>query len=212
MSLRDIRKDHLLMTLSESDLDPDPIRQFEYWLGDAIRADLPEPNAMALATATPDGRPSVRIVLLRELDQRGFAFFTSFASRKSQEMDANPFAAMVFHWVELERQVRVEGRVERVSDAESDSYFATRPVGSRLGAWASQQSVVIPNRECLEAEHRALAERFAGDAIPRPPHWGGYRLIPDQIEFWQGRPSRLHDRLRYAKRPDGSWHIERLAP
>ncbi len=206
------RKDHSLLNLREEDLDPDAIRQFRLWLDDALHSDVPEANAMALATSTPDGRPSVRMVLLRGIDERGLSFFTNYESRKAREIEANPYASMVFFWPELERQVRVEGRIERTSAEESDRYFQGRPAGSRLGAWASSQSQVIASRDELEAQFRALEDRYLDSSIPRPENWGGYRLIPDVFEFWQGRPNRLHDRLRYVRQPDGGWLIERLAP
>jgi pyridoxamine 5'-phosphate oxidase len=212
MNIDHRRKEHDLSRLFEEDLDPDPIRQFQAWLDDALHSEVPEINAMALATATPDGRPSVRMLLLRGVDERGFTFFTSYESRKARELEANPHAAMVFFWHELERQVRVEGRVERASDKESDVYFHGRPEGSRLGAWASPQSAVIASREVLESWFDEAEARFAGDSIPRPANWGGYRLVPDSIEFWQGGPHRLHDRLRYTRRVSGNWIIERLAP
>jgi pyridoxamine 5'-phosphate oxidase len=211
-NIDDRRKEHNLLCLREEDLDPDPIRQFQVWLDEALRSEVTEVNAMALATATPGGRPSVRMLLLRGVNERGFAFFTNYESRKADELEANPYAAMVFFWHELERQVRVEGQVERVSGDESDLYFHGRPEGSRLGAWASPQSEVIESREVLEARFGELEAQFADGSIPRPANWGGYRLIPDSIEFWQGRPNRLHDRLRYSRRESGGWIIERLAP
>jgi pyridoxamine 5'-phosphate oxidase len=212
VTIEERRKDHSLLTLREEDLDPDPIRQFQLWLDEAMRSVIPEVNAMALATATPDGRPSVRMVLLRGIDERGFSFFTNYESRKAREMEANPHAAMVFFWHELERQVRIEGRIERTSDEESDRYFQGRPSGSKLGAWSSPQSQVIAGRDQLEARFRELEDRYPDGSIPRPVNWGGYRLIPDAVEFWQGRPNRLHDRLRYQRRDGGEWLIERLAP
>jgi pyridoxamine 5'-phosphate oxidase len=199
------------MSLTEGELDPDPVRQFHRWIEEATLSEVAEPNAMALATATPEGRPSARIVLLRGYDERGFAFFTNYESRKGRELDANPHAGLVFHWHDLERQVRVEGRVERVSVEESDTYFQSRPAGSRLGAWASRQSEVLPDRTVLEARNRALEIQYPDGQIPRPEHWGGYRVVPAVIEFWQGRPSRLHDRLRYT-RSDRGWLVERLSP
>jgi pyridoxamine 5'-phosphate oxidase len=212
MSLSDLRKEYMLHGLSEADLAPDPFAQFQAWFDTALAAGLPEPNAMTLATATPDGRPSARMVLIKGVDPRGFVFYTNYESRKGRELEANPWAALVFYWPELERQIRIEGRVERVAAEESDAYFASRPLGSRLGAWASPQSQVIPGRDVLEARLRDLEARFASGDVPRPPHWGGYRVVPEAVEFWQGRPSRLHDRLRYTRQADGRWAIERLAP
>jgi pyridoxamine 5'-phosphate oxidase len=210
--MQDQRKEHNRSSLNENDLDPDPICQFAIWFAEANQSGEPETNAMTLATATPDGRPSARMVLLRGADDRGFSFFTNYESRKARELEANPFAALVFFWHELERQVRIEGRVERVSDDESDRYFHSRPKGARIGAWASPQSEVVASREVLEARYLETEERHAGDVVPRPANWGGYRLVPSVIEFWQGRPNRLHDRLRYSRGSDGSWVIERLAP
>jgi len=211
MPLADQRTDFVRHGLREEDADPDPFRQFQLWFDQAVAAGEHEPTAMTLATCSPDGKPSARIVLLKICDQRGLAFFTNFHSRKGRELANNPFAALVFNWPTLERQVRVEGRVELVSDAESDEYFATRPLGSRLGAWASEQSAVIPGRDELERQHRELEARYPDGQVPRPPHWGGYRVVPEIFEFWQGRPSRLHDRLRY-RRVDDRWVVERLAP
>jgi pyridoxamine 5'-phosphate oxidase len=212
VSTQDSRKDHTRSSLGETDVDPDPIRQFALWFDEACESGNPEFNAMTLATATPDGRPSARMVLLRGADERGFAFFTNYESRKARELEANPLAALVFFWHELERQVRIEGRVERVSAKESDTYFQSRPQGARIGAWASPQSQVIAGRDVLEAKFAEIESRHQGESIPRPANWGGYRLVPHSIEFWQGRPNRLHDRLRYTRRPAGSWVIERLAP
>jgi pyridoxamine 5'-phosphate oxidase len=206
------RKDHGLFSLREEDVHRDPIRQFGAWFEDASLSEVPEVNAMALATATADGFPSVRMVLLRGFDERGFAFFTNYESRKARELEANPRAALAIFWHELERQVRIEGRVERVSDEESDRYFHSRPAGSRIGAWASPQSQVIADRDALEVLYEQIERRYAEDTIPRPSNWGGYRVIPDSIEFWQGRPNRLHDRLRYTRQSDGGWRIDRLAP
>jgi pyridoxamine 5'-phosphate oxidase len=212
VTISERRKDYTLLNLREDEVDPDAIRQFERWFDESTKAGIPEPDAMTLATATPDGRPSARIVLLRGIDDRGFGFFTNYDSRKGRELDANPFAALVFFWHELERQVRVEGSVERMSTAESDVYFQSRPASSRLGAWASPQSQVIAGREVLERQCWELTCRFPGGAIPRPDNWGGFRLVPETIEFWQGRPSRLHDRLRYTRRGQSEWLVERLAP
>ena len=211
MSFADLRKDYKLASLDEKEVSADPIAQFERWLNEAIAADLPEPTAMTLATIGSAGRPAARIVLLKAADARGFAFFTNYDSHKGQEIAANPWAALVFHWVELERQVRIEGRVEKVASEESADYFSNRPLLSRIGAWASPQSQVIASREWLEQQFAATGERF-GDNVPLPPFWGGFRVIPETMEFWQGRQSRLHDRLRYCRDPNQAWRLERLAP
>lgn len=197
--------------LSAADLSPDPFLTFAEWLAEATEAGLHEPNAMTLATVSAEGRPSARVVLLKGVDPAGFTFFTNYASRKGQELAVNPFAALVFWWGELERQVRVEGRVEMLSAEESDAYYHSRPKGSRIGAWVSAQSQVIPNRQVLEQRWQELAAAYAGADPARPPFWGGYRLVPDTLEFWQGGPNRLHDRLRYRRVPDG-WQIDRLSP
>ncbi|MGN6189966.1 MAG: pyridoxamine 5'-phosphate oxidase [Conexibacter sp.] len=199
--------------LTEDDLLPDPIALVQRWFTDAQAAGVEQHDAMTLATATADGRPSARAVLLKGIDQRGFAFFTNYESRKAGELDANPHAALVLLWIPLQRQVRVSGRVTRLSADESDAYFATRPRGSQLGAWASQQSRPLPDRAELEARWAALEQRWAGGAaVPRPPHWGGYRVEPDEIEVWQGRANRLHDRFRYVRTSAGGWTHERLQP
>ncbi len=201
-----------MILLLESTVSPDPVEQFRTWLAAAEAAGLINPEAMTLATATPDGRPSARMVLLKGVNERGFVFFTNYESRKAAELEANPRAALVFYWPALERQVRVEGRVERTTAAESDAYFRSRPWGSRLGALASPQSRVIPGRDVLERRMEELLRRYPDHDIPRPAHWGGYRLIPVLFEFWQGQPNRLHDRLCYERRADGGWDIRRLAP
>jgi len=207
------RKEYEQATLDETTVAPDPIRQFSAWYDEAVAAGVPEPEAMTLATATPAGRPSARVVLLRGFDAQGFCFYTNYGSHKGRELTANPHAALTFHWPDLERQIRIEGCVERTTAAESDEYFRTRPSTSRIGAWSSPQSEVISDRGSLEA----LFARFRADhpddsAIPRPANWGGFRVVPERIEFWQGRPSRLHDRLRFRRDADGAWTLERLAP
>jgi pyridoxamine 5'-phosphate oxidase len=212
MKIPESRKDYTQPALTERDVDPDPIRQFRRWFEEALAAGVPEVNAMTLATATPDGGPSARIVLLKDLTEDGFAFFTNYNGRKARELAANPRAALVFYWAPMERQVRVEGTVEKTSEAESCAYFRTRPLGARLGARASQQSEVLPDRAALEKRLAELEAEYAGGEVPRPAWWGGYRLRPSAIEFWQGQPSRLHDRLLYCREPDGRWRIVRLAP
>lgn len=200
-----------MASLDAGEVDRDPRTQFQRWFGEARQAEIREPNAMTLATATRDGRPSSRVVLLKSLDDRGFGFFTDFRSRKAVELDENPQAALSFAWLELERQVRIEGRVSRMASEEAEQYFRTRPLGSRHGAWASIQSAVIPGRDWLERSVRAVEARHPDGNVPLPPHWGGYILAPALYEFWQGRPSRLHDRVQY-RLVDGAWIIERLAP
>lgn len=208
-----LRRDYAQAALSERDVDPDPLAQFQRWFDQARAARLAvEPNAMTLATTSRHGAPSARIVLLKAVDARGFTFYTDYRSRKALELDANPHAALVFYWAELERQVRVTGTVSKLSAAESDAYFSTRPRGSQLGAWASYQSHEIDGRASLEARHAEMEKRFLGDTVPRPPHWGGYLLAPDTIEFWQGRASRLHDRLQYTRAAGGAWQLRRLSP
>ncbi|MDP9353546.1 MAG: pyridoxamine 5'-phosphate oxidase [Chloroflexota bacterium] len=200
-----------MTTLVESDVDPDPIRQFARWFDEAVASDLSDPNAMALATATPDGIPSARMVLLKGYDERGFVFYTNYESRKGHELEANPRASLVFFWAPLHRQVRIEGDVTRVSADESDAYFKSRPLGSRLGALASRQSQVLGSREELESRLAELVALYLDTEPPRPSQWGGYRVSPRAIEFWQGQPDRLHDRLRYSR--DGElWILERLSP
>lgn len=211
-SIADLRREYGTGGLTKADAGDDPFALFHRWFAAAVAAELTDPNAMILATATPDGFPSARAVLLKALDDRGFTFFTNYDSRKGREMAANPRVALVFLWHQLERQIRVEGTVEVVTAAESDAYFVNRPLGSRLGAWASPQSAVIPDRAFLEREHAELTAKYPDGSVPRPPNWGGYRVIPSAIEFWQGRPSRLHDRIAFTRRPDGTWQRERLAP
>ena len=211
MSLAHLRKDYTLRDLSETDVDADPLKQFEVWFNDALTANVVEPNAMILATATRDGKPSARTVLLKGFDERGFVFYTNYESRKGQELTENPWAAAVFLWKEIQRQVRLEGSIEKCSAEESDRYFRSRPLGSQLGACVSRQSEVISSREMLESRLEELRRENAHRDVARPPYWGGYRLSPMSIEFWQGRPNRLHDRLRY-RLQDGSWVIERLSP
>jgi pyridoxamine 5'-phosphate oxidase len=198
--------------LLEADVDPDPLAQFRRWFAEAEEAGIRAPNAMALATATPDGSPSVRMVLLKGADEQGFVFFTGYASRKAAELDSNRRAALLFHWDSPGRQVRIEGSVERVSDEESDAYFASRPRGAQLAAAASRQSVVLGGRAELDRRVAELEREHDGEDVPRPPHWGGYSLAPDTYEFWQHRENRLHDRLRYRRQDGGTWALERLSP
>ena len=210
-SIADLRKSYERAELNEQASQVDPFAQFDQWLNEAITAQVPEPNAMTLATVGSDLRPSTRVVLIKGFDLRGIVWYTNYASRKGQELAGNPYAALQFHWVELERTVRIEGRVEKVSEEESDAYFHSRPLDSRIGAWASPQSEVISSRGVLVANAALYGAKFLLQP-PRPPHWGGYRLTPDNWQFWQGRRSRLHDRLRYTLQGDASWIRERLAP
>jgi pyridoxamine 5'-phosphate oxidase len=209
--LRDLRSDYTYGTLSEQEADPNPFRQLERWLAEALETHLYEPHGMTLSTVGANGRPSSRVVLLRGLDERGLVFFSNYHSRKGRELEANPWACLNFWWPPLERQVRIEGQVEQVEPQLSDEYFASRPYDSQIGAAASPQSEVIASREALEQRIAELKARYP-ETVPRPAHWGGYRLKPDTFEFWQGRPSRLHDRLVYRLEPDGGWKMDRLAP
>ena len=215
-NLQDLRKSYERAELSESDSHANPLKQFELWLGQAISGKVPEPNAMTLATVASSMRPSTRVVLIKGYDAQGIVWYTNYDSRKGEELAGNPYAALQFHWVELERVVRIEGVVEKISAEESDAYYKSRPLDSRIGAWASPQSQVIPNRGVLVANAAKYGAQFLPtmfkDGPPRPPHWGGYRLKPDTWQFWQGRKSRLHDRLRYTLDPQGGWIRERLAP
>lgn len=211
MSIADIRKDYQLKSLSEHEVDQNPFAQFSVWWNEAVQSDIVEVNAMALSTVTSTGKPSSRIVLLKGYDEQGFVFFTNYSSDKGQQLTQNHFAALLFFWKELERQVRIEGVVSKVSEEESDAYFNSRPVGSRLGAWASPQSQKISDREVLNNELMKFTEQFDQENIPRPAHWGGYRVKPTRIEFWQGRSNRLHDRILYEQGND-NWQISRLAP
>jgi pyridoxamine 5'-phosphate oxidase len=211
-SIADIRKDYQMQSLLETDVAQDPFDQFAKWWDDAMKSELDEINAMTLATASATGMPAARIVLLKSFSAAGFVFFTNYNSLKGKELLENPFACLVFFWKELERQVRISGRAEKVSAAESDAYFDSRPEGSRIGAWASPQSTVIASREVIETNLAMIEQEFTEREISRPPHWGGYIVIPEIIEFWQGRPSRMHDRIRYSKTAAGRWKIERLAP
>ncbi|PUA17350.1 pyridoxamine 5'-phosphate oxidase [Glaciimonas sp. PCH181] len=206
-----LRVDYSHASLSKADTLADPMAQFGKWLQEAISAEVPEPNAMSLATVNAAGRPSSRIVLIKNFDATGITWFTNYTSRKGEELAQNPYAALLFHWVELQREVRIEGKVERISDAENDAYFATRPLRSRLGAIASAQSQPVANRAVLEANF-AEAEKTFGEHPPRPKNWGGYKLVPDTVEFWQGRRSRLHDRILYQLDADGNWQRQRLQP
>ena len=209
-SLADMRKNYQQAELLESNAAKHPLQQFTTWLNQALEAEIPEPNAMTLATVSSTLRPSTRVVLIKGYDEQGIVWFTNYDSRKGRELAGNPFAALQFHWVELERVVRIEGRVEKISEAESDTYYHSRPLASRIGAWASPQSQTIASREWLQDELKNYANKFQQEP-PRPPHWGGYRLVPDTWEFWQGGGARLHDRLRYTNQQD-NWLMERLAP
>lgn len=209
--ISDLRKDYALNGLDRADVLPDPIGQFRMWFEAALGAGVPEPNAMHVSTVTADGRPDGRIVLIKDVSDAGFVFYSNYESRKGRQLTERPFAALTFFYPELERQIRIEGRVEKVSADESDAYFNSRPRGSQIGAWVSEQSSVIESRDVLGNRQRELEAQFDGQPVPRPPHWGGFRVVPDAVEFWQGRPSRLHDRIRYRKEGD-NWIIERLSP
>ena len=211
-NIADIRRDYSHKSLSESDVDANAIKQFEKWWHEAVNSKIDEVNAMTLATASIDALPSARIVLLKEVNEKGFVFFTNYESYKAQQLAENPKACLVFFWKELERQVRITGLIEKISGKQSDEYFQSRPESSRIGAWASPQSRVIEDRQWLDEKFNELVNKMEGTAIPRPPHWGGYIVKPVVIEFWQGRPSRLHDRIQYTLEENGEWKIERLAP
>lgn len=211
MNLADLRLSYMSAGLMESEMHSDPVRQFASWFGQAVQVTGDEPNAMALATASADGEPNCRMVLLKSFDAEGFVFYTNYDSRKGAELAANPRATLLFYWPDLERQVRIGGTVERVSREESERYFESRPEGHRLGAWASQQSSVVADRNALEQAIEVAAARYPA-TIPLPPYWGGYRVRPNVIEFWQGRPNRLHDRIEYIREPSGEWTLRRLAP
>jgi pyridoxamine 5'-phosphate oxidase len=205
------RHEYIGKGLRRRDLDPDPIKQFNNWFTAAFDAQILDANAMTLATCV-DSKPSARVVLLKDFDERGFVFFTNYASEKGRQLEKNPNAALVFYWMEVERQIRIQGKVKKTTRAESEKYFRSRPIGAQLGAWASHQSEAIDARRVLDARLEEMKQRFAEGPIPLPPHWGGYRLKPERVEFWQGRPDRLHDRFRYTLQRDGSWKIDRLAP
>lgn len=212
LSVADLRQNYTRSGLMEAEIDPNPFSQFNLWFHQAIEAQLPEPNAMTIATVAGNGQPSARIVLLKNFDERGFVFFTNYNSLKGKQLAANPQAALVFWWAELERQVRIEGEVIKISDSESNEYFHSRPQGSQLGAWVSNQSQIIESRAVLDRKLADLEAQYQQQEITRPPHWGGFRVIPRTIEFWQGRPNRLHDRLCYYFRKENTWEIKRLAP
>lgn len=210
--IAELRENYTKGTLNINDVSLEPIAQFQRWFNEAVETQLPEPNAMHLATVGADDKPVGRIVLLKGVDSKGFTFFTNYQSRKGSDLAVHPYAAITFFWVELERQVRIEGMIEKVSDQESDAYFAVRPRSSQIGAWVSAQSTVIESRELLEERTQHYEVEFAGKPVPRPAHWGGYCLAPYYVEFWQGRPSRLHDRIAYTKLDTDDWKIERLSP
>jgi len=212
LDLAALRQDYVAHGLRRADLDPDPFKQFATWFGEAAAAQIPDVNAMALATAGADGAPAVRIVLLKGISEHGFVFYTNYGSEKGRHLEENPRAALNLFWEPLERQIRIDGRVEKTSREESEEYFHSRPIGSQLGAWASRQSEVIASRAALEAQLARATEQYGSGVVPLPPHWGGYIVVPRTIEFWQGRANRLHDRFRYARQADGSWLIERLSP
>ena len=209
--IANIRCEYSLKGLHESDLDPNPVNQFNKWFEEVLKSELSEPNAMLLSTVS-DGRPAGRIVLLKGVDQDGFSFYTNYESKKGKDIENNPQVGLTFFWKELERQIRIEGRIEKTSAQDSDDYFAIRPRGSQIGAWVSHQSEAIESRDFLEQKQRDFEARFEGQPVARPPHWGGYRVIPDYVEFWQGRPSRLHDRLAYSLTDGHVWKIDRLSP
>lgn len=211
-NIADIRKDYMLKSFDEKDAKANPFDQFDIWWQDAIASNIDEVNALNLCTVDVNGKPSGRIVLLKGYDRDGFVFFTNYQSRKGQELLANPYACMIFFWKELERQVRIDGRIEKVTDQENDTYFFSRPEGSQVGAWSSPQSSIIENRQVIENNVKHYQQVFSNQPITRPLHWGGYRVIPYQVEFWQGRSSRLHDRLQYSLMEDGNWQLVRLAP
>jgi pyridoxamine 5'-phosphate oxidase len=212
IDLAGIRKEYRLQSLIENNVDPDPIKQFEKWWLQAIESNIEEANAMTLATCTVDGKPSARIVLLKGITENGFIFFTNYHSKKGRQISDNPFVSLVFFWKEIERQVRIEGQIKKISKDDSDAYFASRPLESRIGAWSSPQSEVIKNRETLEKNVADYTNKFQSQNIPKPENWGGYIVIPTLVEFWQGRPGRLHDRLQYTVSENLNWKIERLAP
>lgn len=213
INLQDLREEYTAGKIDIDTVEKNPYRQFELWFHQAYEVEAPEPNAMTLSTVTPDGRPSARVVLLKGFDENGLVFYTNYESRKGRELAATPYASLLFVWLPLQRQVRLDGPVERVLAEESTAYFQSRPRGSQIGAWASPQSSVIESREELEERVRELEKKYEGDEVlPRPGHWGGFRVRPERIEFWQGRPSRLHDRIQYTKQADGRWEIVRLAP
>ncbi len=212
ISVADIRTEYKKGTLNEADVQKNPHSQFELWFKEAVNSEIPEVNAMTLATASKTGRPTARTVLLKKYDDRGFVFFTNYDSAKGNDLQENPQAALLFFWEPLERQVRIVGRVEKISAAESWEYFRSRPIDSQLGAWASQQSAIVSTRDALEFAFKKMVDQFKNKQIPLPPNWGGYRVIPEEFEFWQGRPSRMHDRISYTKLTDDAWKISRLSP